>query len=349
MQHTWTGARWFIEGDIKACFDCLDHTVMIGILAKKIHDNRFLRLIKQLLQAGYLEEWQYHSTHSGSPQGGVCSPILANIYLNQLDQFIETDLIPRFTRGTLKRRNPEYHKLQLRARYLRTRGRYQEAKALKRLMRTLPSRDPNDPHYRRLRYVRYADDTLLGFIGPKSEAEEIKQELRIFLRDRLKLELSEEKTLITHAATQAACFLNYEIIVCQKDDLLVGKGRHKQRMGKSVRLRVPLDVLQKKRAQYKQQGKPLRRLVLASQPDSTILNTYQLEYRGLYQYYQRASNVGWLTTLRWDMERSLLSTLAAKYHSTKKKMADHYRSTTETGSGPRSCLKATMERPGKKT
>jgi Type II intron maturase len=141
--------------------------------------------------------------------------------------------------------------------------------------------------------------------------------------------------------------LHYEIVVCQKDDLLVGKGRHKQRMGKSVRLRVPLDVLQKKRAQYKKQGKPLRRLVLASQPEYTILNTYQLEYRGISQYYQLADNVGWFTNLHWDMEQSLLSTLAAKYHSTKKKMVNRYRSTTETGNGPRTCLKATMERPGK--
>jgi hypothetical protein len=320
---------------------------MVDILAEKIHDHRFLRLIEQLLQAGYLEEWQYHTTHSGSPQGGVCSPVLANIYLHQLDQFIETDLIPRFTQGMLRRPNPEYTRLKLRVYYLRKRGRYQEVKALKRLMRTLPSCDPHDPHYRRLRYVRYADDTLLGFIGPKSEAEEIKQQLRIFLRDRLKLELSEEKTLITHATTEAARFLNYEIVVSHKEDLIVGKGRLKQRMGKSVRLRVPLDVLQKKRAQYKKHGKPLRRLVLAPLPDFTILNTYQLEYRGLYQYYQLADNVGWFTSLRWDMERSLLSTLAAKYQSTKQKMAKRYRSTTVTENGPRACLKATMERVGK--
>jgi hypothetical protein len=161
------------------------------------------------------------------------------------------------------------------------------------------------------------------------------------------LELSEEKTLITHAATEAARFLNYEIIVCQKDDLLVGKGLHKKRMGRSVRLRIPLDVLQKKRAQYKKQGKPRRRLVLASQPDYTLFNTYQGEYRGIYQYYQLADNVGWLTNLHWDMVQSLLFTLAAKYHSTKKKMATRYRSTTETENGSRACLKATMERAGK--
>jgi group II intron reverse transcriptase/maturase len=349
VQQTWTGASWFIEGDIKACFDSLDHMVMRDILAKKIHDNRFLRLIEHLLQAGYLEEWHYHTTHSGSPQGGVCSPILANIYLNQLDQFIETDLIPRFTQGTLRKPNPDYHQLKSRMEYRRKTGRYQEAKALKRRMRIFPSCDPNDPHYRRLRYVRYADDTLLGFIGPKSEAEEIKEQIRIFLQDHLKLELSLEKTLITHATTKAARFLNYEIIVCQKNDLLVGKGREKQRMGKSVRLRVPLDVLHQKRARYKKHQKPLRRLVLASQPDSTIFNTYQLEYRGIYQYYQLADNVGWLTELHWDMAQSLLFTLAAKYRSTKKKMVDRYRSTTETESGPRSCLKATMERPGGKT
>jgi len=61
-------------GDIKACFDQLNHAVLLDILAEKIHDQRFLRLIKQLLQAGYLEEWRYHTTYSGSPQGGVVTP-----------------------------------------------------------------------------------------------------------------------------------------------------------------------------------------------------------------------------------------------------------------------------------
>jgi retron-type reverse transcriptase len=76
---SWTGTRWFLEGDIQQCFDALDHTVLLSILAERIHDKRFLRLIKHLLQAGYLEEWRYHPTLSGAPQGGIVSPLLSNI------------------------------------------------------------------------------------------------------------------------------------------------------------------------------------------------------------------------------------------------------------------------------
>ena len=99
VERTWTGTTWFIEGDISDCFGSLDHEIMVRILAEKIHDNRFLRLIQQMLKAGYLEDWKYHETLSGAPQGGVVSPILSNIYLHKLDDFVETVLIPQYTRG----------------------------------------------------------------------------------------------------------------------------------------------------------------------------------------------------------------------------------------------------------
>lgn len=158
----WRGIHWFIEGDIKACFDQLNHAVLLDILAEKIHDHRFLRLIKHLLQAGYLEEWRYHGTYSGSPQGGVVSPILANIYLDKLDHYIEKEVIPAYTQGARRTSNPAYHRIQNRVATLKKQGTYAQAQDLKRQLRALPARDPNDPHFRRLKYVRYADDTLLG-------------------------------------------------------------------------------------------------------------------------------------------------------------------------------------------
>ena len=103
----WTGVRWFVEGDIKGCFDNIDHEVLLSVLGEKLHDNRFLRLLKYLLKAGYLEDWKYGRTLSGTPQGGVVSPILSNIYLDRLDKFVETVLIPAHTRGTARRRNPD--------------------------------------------------------------------------------------------------------------------------------------------------------------------------------------------------------------------------------------------------
>src|SRR6266567_1048028 len=158
----WRGMHWFIEGDIKACFDQLNHSVLLDILAEKIHDNRFLRLIRHLLQAGYLEDWRYHATYSGSPQGGVVSPILANIYLDKLDHYIEKELLPAYTQGERRNVNPAYHRIQNRVVSLKKKGKYAQAQQVKRQLRALPARDPNDAHFRRLKYVRYADDTLLG-------------------------------------------------------------------------------------------------------------------------------------------------------------------------------------------
>src|SRR5215831_6178898 len=214
---TWTGTSWLIEGDISDCFGSLDHHVMVSILAEKIHDNRFLRLLRNMLEAGYLEDWVWNATLSGAPQGGVLSPLLSNIYLHRLDTFVEQVLMPEYNRGTERAKNPEYRRVQLAMIRARDRGDRAKARSLRKRLRSMPSKDIHDPGYRRLRYCRYADDHLLGFAGPKSEAEEIKRRLGQFLRDELKLELSEEKTLITHARTSAARFLGYEITVQHND------------------------------------------------------------------------------------------------------------------------------------
>ncbi|MCA1704210.1 MAG: reverse transcriptase/maturase family protein, partial [Actinobacteria bacterium] len=224
VANTWTGTTWFIEGDISNCFGKLDHDVMITLLVEKIHDNRFLRLLRNMLKAGYLEDWIWHATLSGAPQGGVASPILSNIYLHRLDNFIENVLIPQYTQGTRRRNNPAYQQVireQMRA---RKRGDRVTDRTLRRRLRSIPRGDPQDPSYRRLRYVRYADDHLLGLTGPKVEAQRIKDQIGAFLRDELTLELSPEKTLITHARTRAARFLGYDIIV-QHSDNKITRGR----------------------------------------------------------------------------------------------------------------------------
>ena len=157
INNTWTGTTWFIEGDISDCFGSLDHEILLGILAEKIHDQRFLRLIRNMLKAGYLEDWEYHETLSGSPQGGVVSPILSSIYLHKLDEFVEQELIPQYTRGARRKENPEYKRVKNRLARARQRGDRAAARDLDKQLRTLPSVDPADPGYRRLRYLRYAD------------------------------------------------------------------------------------------------------------------------------------------------------------------------------------------------
>nr|WP_237703062.1 reverse transcriptase/maturase family protein [Candidatus Protofrankia datiscae] len=166
IYHQWHGTVWFIEGDVTDCFGSLDHSIMRSILAEKIHDGRFLRLIDGLLQAGYLEDWRYHATLSGCPQGGVVSPVLSNIYLDRLDRFIEQTLLPAHNRGARRTPYRPYMRLWQRAFRLEEAEDREAGLALRKQMKTMPSRDPDDPTYRRLRYCRYADDWLLGFTGP---------------------------------------------------------------------------------------------------------------------------------------------------------------------------------------
>src|SRR5450755_2880958 len=256
IHNTWTGVTWFIEGDVSDCFGSFDHEILLRILAEKIHDQRLLRLIRNMLKAGYLEDWDYHETLSGCPQGGVVSPTLSNIYLDKLDEFIEQELIPQYTRGALRKGNPEYERIKARLRQARKHGDRAEARELGKQMRSLPSSDPMDPGYRRLRYLRYADDHLLGFTGPKAEAEEIKARIAMFLRETLGLELNAAKTLITHARTQPARFLGYDISV-QHCDTKQTAGR--RAANGIIVLRVPPDVVKAQCARYRQRGKPWHR------------------------------------------------------------------------------------------
>ena len=223
IAETWTGTTWFIEGDISDCFGSLDHEIMVRILAEKIHDNRFLRLIRNMLKAGYMEDWRWNATLSGCPQGGVVSPVLSNNYLHKLDEYVETVLIPQHTRGSRRRDNPDYDSASKALARARGRGDRAQARELCQQRRSLPRRDPHDPGYRRLRYSRYADDHILGFTGPKTEAEAIKDQLAEFLRDELGLELNQDKTLITHARTRAARYLGYEITI-QHGDSKITRG-----------------------------------------------------------------------------------------------------------------------------
>jgi len=337
---SWTGTTWFTEGDISDCFGSLDHEIMVTILAEKIHDNRFLRLIKQMLQAGYLEDWEWNATLSGAPQGGIVSPVLSNIYLDRLDKFAETVLIPEYTRGTGRAPSPAYREVKNAARRAWSRGDRAAARQLRQQLRSLPSGDPRDPGFRRLRYARYADDHLLGFTGPKAEAEEIKARLAQFLRDDLKLELSQEKTLITHARSGAARFLGYEITVQHSRD--------RPQVNGAVRLRVPRAVITAKCAPYLAHGKPERRTELMNLTDLQIISAYGAEYRGIIQYYPLAGDVCRLNRLEWVASTSMLKTLAAKHGSTVTTMARKYKAEIDTLHGPRTCFEACMERAGRK-
>ena len=346
IDEVWQGTKWFIEGDIKGCFDNIDHHILMNILRENIRDNRFLRLIEGALKAGYCEEWTYHPSLSGSPQGGIVSPILSNIYMDRLDRFVQDMLIPEYTRGTRRKEGEEYRRLHSLSTYYRNTGRIERAEELRKAMQQYPSVDPNDEEYRRLRYVRYADDFLLGYAGTMAEATEIKEKIAAFLRTQLNLTLSADKTLITHASTGRARFLGYEIgtMYCQtKFDKL-----RKRAVNGKIGLYIPEDVLQKKRKRYLRDGKAHHRTELMNDSEYDIIIRYQAEYRGLVQYYTLAQNRCRLGYVGFTMETSLLKTLASKGRTTFAKTLKRLKSTTQSPHGPRKCLKLTIERAGQR-
>jgi group II intron reverse transcriptase/maturase len=312
IQETWTGTVWFIEGDIKGCFDNIDHAVLLQIIRRDIHDGRLVTLINGLLQAGYMEDWRYYDSLSGTPQGGIISPLMANIYLNDLDRFVEDTLIPAYRRGRRRKENPDYKRYYRPIAAARKRGDLAEVQRLVRERRAFMSVAPCDPDYRRLRYIRYADDFLLSFIGPKNEAEEIRQTIGHWLEQQLKLTLSAEKTLITHAADESARFLGHEIRVVRCGHLISGDGRRATN-GKIV-LQMPKRVATKYRDRHSSRGKIIHNTELIHETDYTIISRYQSVLRGVYNYYCMAYNVSdRMKRIKWVLEISLTKALAHKH------------------------------------
>lgn len=341
---TWTATTWFIEGDIKGCFDNIDHDALLKTLGEHIRDNRFLRLIQNMLQAGYMENWVYGKTLSGTPQGGVVSPILSNIYLGKLDQFVEHTLAPAYTRGTRKRSFWAYEQLRRQVAKARRRGEREKMRRLRIGLRHVPSRDPHDPDFRRLWYVRYADDFLLGFIGPKQEAEEIKRLIGDFLRDTLHLTMSPEKTLITHASSEAARFLGYEVTTHRRNDYMASDGK---RLCHPISFHIPAETVESLRRQYMDGEHPRRYGMLEQESDFAIVAQFGSAFRGYYNYFQYASNAYWLGRVRRAMEQSLFHTLADKHKTSVLRIVRRLRATTETQGRHYVCYEVRVPRENK--
>lgn len=345
IQKTFNGAKWFIEGDIKGFFDNIDHDVLVGILRERISDDRFIRLIRKFLKAGYVEDWTFHNTYSGTPQGGIVSPILANIYLDKLDKYVK-EYIRHFDMGTKRRPGKESNDLaNERKRTVRKLKKIKDGtekaalvarlKAIEQERAAFPSGDEMDGSYRRLKYIRYADDFILGVIGSKEDALRIKEDIKSFLSESLALELSEEKTLITHTG-KSAKFLGYEITVTrnnhQRRDV---QGRLRRTYGKRVRLNVSMATLRDKLLEYgameiklrngKEIWKPKCRSGLIFNDDLEILDRYNRETVGFCNYYLIANNCVVLHNFRYIMEYSMYKTFAGKYRSTVRKINKKYR------------------------
>ena len=345
IQKSFAGAKWFIEGDIKGFFDNIDHNVLISILRERISDERFLRLIRKFLNAGYVEDWKYNKTYSGTPQGGIISPMLANIYLDKFDKYIK-EYAAKFRKGDRRSINPEYWRLnnkknwlkkklqktsdeQIRKSYL-----YEIAQLSKQMLST-PHKDAMDADFRRMQYVRYADDFLISVIGSKSECETIKADITQFMREQLKLELSDEKTLITHAQDKAK-FLGYEIFIRKSDAVKRNKdGVLKRDFNGAVVLTLNSAVIQKKLTEYNAlevrniDGKDIwwskpRRYMTPMKPED-ILAQYNAEIRGLYNYYSLATNVSKeCASFAFIMKMSMFKTLGWKLNTSARKVRQKY-------------------------
>lgn len=351
VQKYFTGTKWFVEGDIKGCFDNVDHHVLMHILRKRIADEHFIGLLWKFLKAGYMEDWNYHNTYSGTPQGSIISPILANIYMNELDNYMQ-EYANRFNCGERRKINPAFKKkldicrgkeqrLKRNAAKMSDEEKERltaEIKELRRSLRSMPYSDQMDENYKRVFYVRYADDFLIGVIGSKADAEQIKKDVGSFIHENLHLEMSEEKTLITHGHNFAK-FLGYEITVSKDGFNKKTKTGFTRRVNSGkVLLYVPHDKWLKRLLTYdalkikydkqhdnKEVWKPVRRSCLLHLDDLEILNQYNAEIRGLYNYYRLANNVSVLNNFYYVMRYSMLKTFAGKYRTRISRIIRKYR------------------------
>lgn len=341
LRRNWVGTKWVIEADITKCFDNIDHLRLLDILRERIQDDRFINLIRKFLKAGYLENWEYHKTYSGTPQGSVISPILTNIYLDKLDRKLEA-ISQQYTQGRTREHNTNYYGLLGMRKQLLLQGeenpwlRKNLAKPIREINRRIlqtPVYEFNDPSYIRVKFLRYADDVIVGIIGPKALAEQIREEMSDFLKEDLKLELNQQKTVIKHPATERAQFLGYLFQTAHPR----WRRRNLQRKGSphnviqtiktttgNITLLVPLSNINEKLKKYMKNGQPACMRGYSNQPIDHIIEHYNGTLRGWYNYYQLAENVGQLNHARYVFRYSLAKTIACKEKSSVSKVFRKY-------------------------
>ena len=345
IQRSFNGTKWFIEGDIKGFFDHINHEILIAILSERISDERFLRLIRKFLNAGYMEDQVFHKSYSGTPQGGIISPILANIYLDKFDKYIKA-YIKHFNKGKRRKENPIVKRLGQRKAKLVAELRNTVDETTRQLLLAkirgivkeklnYPAADEMDDRIKRLKYIRYADDFLIGVIGSKQDCIQIKEDIKQFMADKLKLELSDEKTLITNARKHAK-FLGYDVFVRKSNDARRDKNGHLTRsLDHKIVLYVTTETMRKKLLEYdavkivrqngKEVWKPKGRSYMRCLDDLEIISQYNAEIMGFYDYYSIANNSPVIDSFYHIMEYSMYKTYAAKYTTSKKKIIAKYK------------------------
>ena len=328
IKKIWTGTKWIIEFDIKSFFDNMDHDIMIELLEKKIDDRKFINLIKSFLKSGYLEDWKVKPTYSGTPQGGIVSPLLSNIYLHELDTFIAT-LKEEIEVGKTRPQNNEHARIGNTISGLRRKIRsegsdpesIQKIRELRAIQKTLPSMRENTDQYIRLRYCRYADDFICGIAGSFRLACEVKERITEFLQKELKLEISPEKTGIRRLS-RGAEFLSYKITSYKGERSRKMKIRGSYVTKRTLAGRISLSIPERKLIEFcHQKGygnwhsqDVTHRNSLTVLSDLEILESFNSELRGLSNYYALADDFSAkMGKLSWFWYRSLLKTFARKH------------------------------------
>ena len=345
VKKNFTGVKWIIEGDIKACFDSFDHHILVNILRRKIDDEAFIGLIWKFLKAGYMEQWEYHCTYSGTPQGSGISPICANIYLSELDNFIDEYKKKFDCEPTRRKTTKEYEKAS--RRYRKAKKALMEAEhSTPELVREFkesrlekmnqPYHNQFDEGFKKIQYNRYADDFVVGVIGSKSDALQIKQEIKTYLKNTLHLEMSEEKTKITHSSEKVR-YLGYDFNIIHSKNMKRDKnGSMKRPWYGKVFLYVPKEkwiqkamdkgAIQVKlnKSTGKEQWRPMPRKELMNLPPVEIVSKFNSEIRGLYNFYRIAENVGVLHKYYYMARYSMLKTLAGKFRTNVSKVKKRF-------------------------
>jgi retron-type reverse transcriptase len=327
IRHKWSGVNWFIETDTRNCFTGIDHEKLIEVIEEKIPDQRFLNLLRKFLKSGQIEqEWQQRNSFVDTPQGGILSPILANIFFDKFDKFVK-ELQEEYKKGEAKKANRVYRALATKKQQLLKQGltKTKEFREIVRQMRDMPSLDPKDENFIRIKYIRYADEWLIGIIGSHRVAEEIKERISSFLKDKLKLDLSTDSMKVIHAKTEQATFLDTSLSIgsskslAQKVTLSAnGSGHHVKRRstGWQVVLRCPIRKLIHKLAEKgycDKEGRPKAKGAFVQLDPEQIILHYSSVNKGIQHYYRPCDNFVELRRIQYILKFSLAKTLAEKY------------------------------------
>ena len=341
LRRNWVGTKYVIQLDIAECFERIDHFRLLDILREKIDDDRFINLIRKFLTAGYLEDWKYHRSYSGTPQGSVISPILTNSYLDKLDRFL-CEMGQRHHKGKRRKQNPKQVALLRKRKQLMVKGEANPSlrESLKDDLKTLnqqilntPGSDYHDKAYSRVKFLRYADDVVIGMIGSKSLAEEVLNETATFLQENLRLQVNEDKTRIVHLPTEKARFVGYQFKTAKarkrKRNLFSRGSPHNvvqtvKTGGGNIQLLAPLLEIRQKLRKYMKGGQPACLSGLVNQPVEHIIAHYNAIIQGWYNFYQLAENVCRLNYARYVLLYSLAKTLAHKERSSVSKIFRKY-------------------------